>query len=132
MRSSDKQDNYGFVASAGRYFGNTLIYARGFILHDPFRWNQAYSISAKHYYDENNPSSYVTLIVDIGTSPDDPARYQFLTHSSDFLSRSISAGGQHRLNNWGIGIMGTWNHYKIAEQQFNQQYDLNLSLKKYF
>ncbi|WP_343565831.1 YaiO family outer membrane beta-barrel protein [Sphingobacterium sp.] len=132
VRSADHINNYGMVASAGRYIGPTFIYLRGFLLHDAKRWNQAYSLSLRHYYNSEKPDSYVTIIGNIGTSPDDPSRYQFLNNSYGFLSRSINAGWQHRIDSWGFTLMGGWSYYKVAEGTFMNQYDLNLSLKKYF
>lgn len=132
VRSSDRQDNYGVVASTGRYLGATFIYLRGFLLRDEFRWNQAYSLALRHYYNEEKPDSYVTIIGNIGTSPDDPARYQALNNRFGFLSRSVNAGWQHRLSSWGFTIMGGWSYYKVTETRFINQYDLNLSLRKYF
>ncbi len=132
VRSSDKTNNYGLVASTGRHFGSTFVYLRGFLLKDEQRWNQAYSLAVRHYYNSEKPNSYVTVIGNIGTSPDDPARYQFLNNRFDFLSRSINAGLQHRIENWGFTVMGGWSYYKITENKFMNQYDLNLSLRKYF
>ncbi|WP_293946868.1 MULTISPECIES: YaiO family outer membrane beta-barrel protein [unclassified Sphingobacterium] len=132
VRSADHTDNYGMVASAGRYFGSTFVYLRGFLLHDEQRWNQAYSLAVRHYYNNEKPNSYVTIIGNIGTSPDDPSRYQFLNNRFDFLSRSINAGWQHRIDSWGFTLMGGWSYYKVAENRFMNQYDLNLSLRKYF
>ncbi|MNK10822.1 Beta-barrel assembly-enhancing protease [compost metagenome] len=132
VRANDNTNNYGLVASAGRYFGSTFVYLRGFLLRDEQRWNQAYSLAVRHYYNSEKPDSYVTLIGNIGTSPDDPSRYQFLNNRFGFLSRSINAGWQHRIDNWGFTVMGGWSYYKVAENRFMNQYDLNLSLRKYF
>lgn len=132
VRSADHSNNYGMVASAGRYFGPTFIYLRGFLLNDEQRWNQAYSLAVRHYYNSEKPNSYVTIIGNIGTSPDDPSRYQFLNNRFGFLSRSINAGWQHRIESWGFTVMGGWSYYKVAENTFMNQYDLNLSLRKYF
>ena len=132
VRSADHTSNYGLVGSGGRYFGATFIYLRGFLLRDEQRWNQAYSLAVRHYYNSEKPNSYVTLIGNIGTSPDDPSRYQFLNNRFDFLSRSINAGWQHRIESWGFTLMGGWSYYKVTEQRFMNQYDLNLSLRKYF
>ncbi|NGM61373.1 YaiO family outer membrane beta-barrel protein [Sphingobacterium sp. SGG-5] len=132
VRSSDRQDNYGAVVSAGYTMNTVFVYLRSFLLHDEYRWNQAYSLSLRHYYNEEKPRSYVTIIGDIGTSPDDQVRYQFLNNRFNFLSRSIHAGWQHQLGRWSLGFMGGWSYYKVAESRFLNQYDLNLSLKKYF
>ena len=132
VRANDNTNNYGIVASAGRYFGPTFVYLRGFLLRDEQRWNQAYSLAIRHYYNSEKPNSYVTLIANIGTSPDDPSRYQFLNNRFGFLSRSINAGWQHRIENWGFTLMGGWSYYKVADNKFMNQYDLNLSLRKYF
>ncbi|WP_343537678.1 YaiO family outer membrane beta-barrel protein [Sphingobacterium thalpophilum] len=132
IRTVDQTNNYGGVASFGRYFGTTFVYLRGFLLHDEQRWNQAYSLSVRHYYNPEKPNSYVTLIGNMGTSPDDPSRYQLLNNSFGFLSRSVNAGWQHRIDSWGFTLMGGWTYYKIAENTFINQYDLNLSLRKYF
>ncbi|KKO91430.1 hypothetical protein AAW12_10190 [Sphingobacterium sp. Ag1] len=132
VRANDNTNNYGLVASAGRYFGPTFVYLRGFLLHDEQRWNQAYSLAIRHYYNSEKPDSYVTLIGNVGTSPDDPSRYQFLNNRFNFLSRSINAGWQHRIDAWGFTLMGGWSYYKVAENRFMNQYDLNLSLRRYF
>lgn len=132
IRSADQIDNYSIVGSAGKYIGNTMVYFRTFLLNDQQRWNYAYSLSLRHYYNDNKPDSYVTLIGNLGTSPDDPARYQYLYTTSGFLSRSLNAGWQHRLESWGIGLMGGWNYFKISDNEYLNQFDLNLSLKKYF
>src|SRR5690606_17378459 len=71
VRSSDRQDNYGAVVSAGYTMNTVFVYLRSFLLHDEYRWNQAYSLSLRYYYNEEKPRSYVTIIGDIGTSPDD-------------------------------------------------------------
>ncbi|WP_286862664.1 MULTISPECIES: YaiO family outer membrane beta-barrel protein [Sphingobacterium] len=132
VRSADHNGNYGMVASVGRYLGPTFVYLRGFLLHDEQRWNQAYSLAVRHYYNSEKPNSYVTVIANIGTSPDDPSRYQFLNDRFGFLSRSVNAGWQHRIESWGFTLMGGWSYYKVAENRFINQYDLNLSLRKYF
>ena len=132
VRTNDNSNNYGMVASAGRYFGPTFVYLRGFLMRDEQRWNQAYSLAIRHYYNSEKPNSYVTLIANIGTSPDDPSRYQFLNNRFGFLSRSVNAGWQHRIENWGFTLMGGWSYYKVADNKFMNQYDLNLSLRKYF
>ena len=124
--------NFTGVLSVGKFISNNLFYLRSFWTYDTQRLEKAFSLAWRHYYNESKPETYFTIIGNIGTSPDDRDRYQFYNNPSVFKSYSLTMGLQHRVNKYVLATNGSWGVYKINDSDYLNQYNLSLSIKRYF
>jgi len=125
-------DNLTGVLSIGKYVGPNFFYLRSFLTYNQERTETAFAVSWRYYYNEEKPETYFTIIGNIGTSPDDPERYMFYADPSVFKSYAVTMGIQHRIGKYVLGSNGSWSVYKITDLNYLHQYNLNLSVKRYF
>lgn len=132
MKPQIGDGNYSAVASVGKYFGANFFYLRSFVTLDQDRVETSFAGSWRYYYNENKPETFFTIIGNLGTSPDDRERYLFYNNPSVFKSYSIGMGIQHKFGKYILGSNGNWSIYKITDINYLNQFNLNLSLKRYF
>ncbi|MFZ4262009.1 YaiO family outer membrane beta-barrel protein [Sphingobacterium sp. HJSM2_6] len=132
MKPQIGEGNYSGVASIGKYIGANFFYLRSFLTFDQDRIETSFAGSWRYYYNENKPETFFTILGNLGTSPDDRERYLFYNNPSVFKSYAIGMGIQHKFGKYIVGSNGNWSIYKITDINYLNQFNLNLSLKRYF
>nr|WP_247716449.1 YaiO family outer membrane beta-barrel protein [Sinomicrobium weinanense] len=128
---SEGINTYSGTWSVGKYFGNNWLNLRGYLIKDDDDWHQAYILTGRHYLNEKK--DHIALILGTGTSPDDRNRnFQYNTLGS-FISQSVGAGYQKTLGHLTtLSLYAVWNHQKIGDSRYLNQYDVYISLFRNF
>lgn len=128
---SEGINTYSGTWSVGKYFGNNWLNLRGYMIKDADKWHQAYILTGRHYLNEKK--DHLALILGAGTSPDDRNRnFQYNAFGS-FISQSAGVGYQKTLGDLAtISLYAVWNHRKIGDSRYLNQYDVYISLFRNF
>lgn len=120
------------VASIAKTFAKDFyINFRAYIISDSSELYQSYNLTLRHYM--NRQQDYIAVTAGLGTSPDDRSRLIQFPKLAGLLTRSVGAGYQKMIKyRTTIGIFGTWINQKITDTNFQNQYDVYLSLQRKF
>jgi YaiO family outer membrane protein len=128
---ADSSNSISGVASIAKTFDEFWINLRGYFISDAPNFYTAYNLTTRYYM--NRHQDYISLVVGLGTSPDDKSRLIQFPQLQGLLTRSIGTGYQHVFKyRTTIGINGTWITQKVSNQTYHNQYDLYLTFLRKF
>jgi YaiO family outer membrane protein len=119
------------VTSVAKPFGDFWVNLRAYFISDEGDFNTSFNLTTRYYM--NRRQDYLSLIAGLGTSPDDRSRLVQFPQLSGLLTRSIAAGYQKTIRyRTTLGLFGTWINQKIADNRFQNQYDIYITVQRKF
>lgn len=114
-----------------RGFGDFWFNLRGYAVWEADELTSSFALVSRYYM--NNRQDFLSMTAGLGTSPDDRSRLIQFSELTGLLTRSVGAGYQRTFRyRTTLGLNATWITQKVGEQQFNNQYDLYISVMRRF
>lgn len=119
------------LASLSRGFGDFWFNLRGYAVWEATDLTSSFALVSRYYM--NNRQDFLSMTVGLGTSPDDRSRLIQFSELTGLLTRSVAAGYQRTFRyRTTLGINAAWITQKVGDQQFQNQYDLYISIMRRF
>jgi YaiO family outer membrane protein len=130
LKTSEK-GLYTGVIGIGKYLGAYWIDFRTFLQLNEKKIYPAYTLTSRYYF--NSRFDYVTAIAGYGTSPDERVTIGQFGQRLTYKSYRIGAG-YNRLawKNYIFGVLAFYNNQEYANNKFQNEYSLFLSLQYKF
>lgn len=126
-----EDDVYGGVLGIGNYFGNYWLNLKSYLQWGEDKIYPAFIGTARYYFDTK--FDYVTVLAGYGTSPDERVTLGQFQQRISLQSYRIGAG-YYRLfaKHYCTGIQGVYNRQEYFSDQYQNEFDLFLSLQYKF
>lgn len=119
------------VTSIAKTFKDFYVNLRAYFISDEPDFYTSFNLTLRHYM--NRQQDYISFTAGLGTSPDDRSRLIQFPKLAGLLTRSVGAGYQKTFRyRTTVGIFGTWINQKISDTDFQNQYDIYLSVQRKF
>lgn len=119
------------VVSIAKPFSDFWVNLRGYFISDTPDFYTSFNLTTRYYM--NRRQDYLTLIAGLGTSPDDRSRLVQFPQLKGLLTRSVATGYQKTIRyRTIIGLFGTWINQKVSDTNFQNQYDVYITLQRKF
>jgi len=131
LRQADSGNVISGVASLGKTFKDFYVNLRAYFISDSPDFYTSFNLTTRYYM--NHGQDYLSFIAGLGTSPDDRSRLIQFPKLSGLLTRSVGAGYQKTFKyRTTVGLYGTWINQKISDTNFQNQYDIYVTLQRRF
>ncbi|WP_162946615.1 tetratricopeptide repeat protein [Chitinophaga barathri] len=128
---TDSTNSVTGVTSIAKPFGDFWVNLRAYFISEEGDFNTSFNLTTRYYM--NRRQDYLALIAGLGTSPDDRSRLVQFPELTGLLTRSIAAGYQKTIRyRTTLGLFGTWINQKIGDNQFQNQYDIYITVQRKF
>lgn len=112
-------------------FGDFWFNARAYAIWESEDINSSFALTGRYYM--NKRQDFLSMVVGLGTSPDDRSRLIQFSQLSGLLTRSVGAGYQRTFHyRTSLGLHASWITQKVRDEQFQNQYDLYISVIRRF
>lgn len=119
------------VASVAKTWNDFWVNFRAYFISDSPEFYTSYNLTTRYYM--NRRQDYIAFNAGLGTSPDDRSRLIQFPKLAGLLTRSVGAGYQKTFRyRTTAGIFGTWINQKISNTEFQNQYDIYITLQRKF
>ncbi|MBV7531452.1 tetratricopeptide repeat protein [Chitinophaga sp. sic0106] len=130
--SLDSITSVSGVVSIAKPFGDFWVNFRAYVISEESDMYTSFNLTTRYYTDAKR-QDFVSVIAGLGTSPDDRSRLINLPQLSGLLTHSVAAGYQKVIKyRTTLGLYGTWINSKVADNQYNNQYDIYLVFMRKF
>lgn len=128
---ADSVSSVSGVVSLAKTFSDFWVNGRAYFISDSPDFYTSFNLTSRYYM--NRGQDFLSVFAGLGTSPDDRSRLIAFPQLSGLLTRSVGAGYQKTIKYRNtLGITGTWINQKIADNQFQDQYDIYLMFLRKF
>lgn len=128
---ADSSQAISGVTSIAKTFRDFYVNLRAYFINDDPDFYTSFNLTLRHYM--NRQQDYIAFTAGLGTSPDDRSRLIQFPKLAGLLTRSVGAGYQKTLKyRTTLGIFGTWINQKVSDTEFQNQYDIFLSVQRKF
>jgi YaiO family outer membrane protein len=129
--NADSSNSISGVASIAKTWKDFWVNFRAYFISDSPEFYTSYNLTARYYM--NRQQDYIAFNAGLGTSPDDRSRLIQFPKLAGLLTRSVGAGYQKTFRyRTTAGIFGTWINQKITTTEFQNQYDIYITLQRKF
>jgi cellulose synthase operon protein C len=129
--NADSSNSISGVASIAKTWKDFWVNFRAYLISDSPEFYTSYNLTARYYM--NRQQDYMSFTAGLGTSPDDRSRLIQFPKLAGLLTRSVGAGYQKTFKyRTTAGIFGTWINQKITNTEFQNQYDIYITLQRKF
>jgi YaiO family outer membrane protein len=129
--NADSSHSVSGVASIAKTWKDFWFNFRAYFISDSPEFYTSYNLTARYYM--NRQQDYMSFNAGLGTSPDDRSRLIQFPKLAGLLTRSVGAGYQKTFRyRTTAGIFGTWINQKISTTEFQNQYDIYITLQRKF
>lgn len=129
--NADSSHSVSGVASISKTWKEFWVNFRAYFISDSPEFYTSYNLTARYYM--NRQQDYISFNAGLGTSPDDRSRLIQFPKLAGLLTRSVGAGYQKTFRyRTTVGIFGTWINQKITTTEFQNQYDIYVTLQRKF
>ncbi|TWV96824.1 YaiO family outer membrane beta-barrel protein [Chitinophaga pinensis] len=129
--NADSSNSISGVASIAKTWKDFWVNFRAYFISDSPEFYTSYNLTTRYYM--NRQQDYISFTAGLGTSPDDRSRLIQFPKLAGLLTRSVGAGYQKTFKyRTTAGIFGTWINQKITTSEFQNQYDIYLTLQRKF
>lgn len=119
------------MLAVSRGFNDFWFNLRGYAIWENEEIHSSFALTGRYYM--NKRQDYLSMVVGLGTSPDDRSRLIQFSQLTGLLTRSVGAGYQRTFHyRTSLGLNATWITQKVGDQQFQNQYDLYISVIRRF
>lgn len=129
--NADSSHSISGVASVAKTWKDFWVNFRAYFISDSPEFYTSYNLTTRYYM--NRQQDYISFFAGLGTSPDDRSRLIQFPKLAGLLTRSVGAGYQKTFKyRTTAGIFGTWINQKISTTEFQNQYDIYITLQRKF
>lgn len=129
--NADSSTSISGVASIAKTWKDFWVNFRAYFISDSPEFYTSYNLTTRYYM--NRQQDYISFTAGLGTSPDDRSRLIQFPKLAGLLTRSVGAGYQKTFKyRTTVGIFGTWINQKITDTDFQNQYDIYITLQRKF
>lgn len=119
------------LGAYSKTIGDFWVNLRGYAVWEAQDIASSFALVGRYYM--NNRQDFLSTTIGLGTSPDDRSRLIQFSQLTGLLTRSVGAGYQRTFQyRTSLGINGTWISQKVGPQNFQNQYDLYISVMRRF
>jgi len=131
LQQADSGSVISGVASLAKTWKEFYVNLRAYFISDSPDFYTSFNLTTRYYM--NRGQDYISFIAGLGTSPDDRSRLIQFPQLSGLLTRSVGAGYQKTFRyRTTVGLYGTWINQKISDTDFQNQYDIYVTLQRRF
>ncbi|WP_295128714.1 tetratricopeptide repeat protein [uncultured Chitinophaga sp.] len=128
---ADSVQSISGVVSLAKTWNDFWVNGRAYFISDSSDFYTSFNLTTRYYM--NRSQDFLSVFAGLGTSPDDRSRLIAFPQLSGLLTRSVGAGYQKSIKYRNtLSITGTWINQKIADNQFQNQYDIYLMFLRKF
>jgi YaiO family outer membrane protein len=125
------KDLYAGVLGIGKYVGSYWLNLKSYLQWDNDKMYPAFTATARYYFDTKY--DYITLLTGYGTSPDERVTLGQFQQRVALDSYRIGAGYYKLLwSNYCVGLQGMFNNQEYMPDNFQNEFDLFLSIQYKF
>lgn len=129
--NADSSTSISGVVSVAKTWEEFWVNFRAYFISDSPEFYTSYNLTARYHM--NRHQDYIQFNAGLGTSPDDRSRLIQFPKLAGLLTRSVGAGYQKTFRyRTTAGLFGTWINQKISDSQFQNQYDIYVTLQRKF
>ncbi|ACU59743.1 TPR repeat-containing protein [Chitinophaga pinensis DSM 2588] len=129
--NADSSNSISGVASIAKTWKDFWVNFRAYFISDSPEFYTSYNLTTRYYM--NRQQDYISFTAGLGTSPDDRSRLIQFPKLAGLLTRSVGAGYQKTFKyRTTAGIFGTWINQKVTNTDFQNQYDIYITLQRKF
>lgn len=129
-KTTDKE-LYAGVLGIGKYVGSYWLNLKSYLQWDNDKMYPAFTATARYYFDTKY--DYATLIAGYGTSPDERVTLGQFQQRITLNSYRFGAGYYKLLRqHYCVGLQGMYNRQEYLPENFQNEYDLFLTLQYKF
>ncbi|HEU4552508.1 MAG TPA: tetratricopeptide repeat protein [Chitinophaga sp.] len=131
LQQADSGSVVSGVASLSKTWRDFYVNMRAYFISDQPDFYTSFNLTTRYYM--NRGQDYISFIAGLGTSPDDRSRLIQFPKLAGLLTRSVGAGYQKTFRyRTTVGLYGTWINQKISDTDFQNQYDIYVTLQRRF
>jgi len=120
------QTNTIYTLALGKYYKNYWLNIRTYLTPSKNNIAQSYTLNFRYYY--GGADDYLSFGAGTGISPDDTQNNVLLASIYQLKSTNLSAAYRHAINFKNVFSIGlTWFNQEYKQQQWGNQYNINLT-----
>ncbi|OMP79631.1 tetratricopeptide repeat protein [[Flexibacter] sp. ATCC 35208] len=127
----DSINSISGLASVAKTWKDFWVNFRAYFISDSPNFYTSFNLTSRYYMNRNQ--DYLMFVAGLGTSPDDKSRLVQFPKLAGLLTRSVGAGYMKTFKyRTTVGLNATWINQKITDTDFQNQYDLYITLQRKF